>query len=392
MSDTTTLAKFEYRPTAPIGSAGGLKALFDYMSERGSIKDVIASHITPDRLFKLFLAAATRNKDILGCTQASIVETLTRAAELGLDISGTLGEAYPIPFNESVKDARGNWVKVPTLKLIVGYRGLAKLMRQSGEVKRIETAVVYENDEFIFEQGTEPMLRFRRLLHGDRGGVIGAYALIETMTGGVQMGYMDYDEIESVRNSARSKDSPAWINHWDEMARKTVFRREAKWVTLSPEKAAKFLKATQIDDEDYDFQKEPQRKPGTRGVAGLVERLDKEAEDPVMPEAEEPHFEPEPGYHGSLSDADLDEVQFGRSTGNVAPPRVPSTVDMETPAGFTPSSDRLAAQLQMLRQQQPPAHPDSPSAEPRKRGRPKGSKNKARENGDSVPDPIDLPF
>jgi recombination protein RecT len=68
---------------------------------------MLPKHITPERLFKTLLVAANRNPDILKCTQASVLETINRAAELGLDLSGTLGEAYPVPFNNKVKTRDG---------------------------------------------------------------------------------------------------------------------------------------------------------------------------------------------------------------------------------------------------------------------------------------------
>jgi hypothetical protein len=43
------------------------------------------------------------------------------------------------------------------------------------------------------------------------------------------------DEIEAIRQKAISRNSDAWVNHWDEMAKKTVLRRVCKYLPLSTE-------------------------------------------------------------------------------------------------------------------------------------------------------------
>jgi recombination protein RecT len=43
------------------------------------------------------------------------------------------------------------------------------------------------------------------------------------------------DEIEAIRKRSRSGQSGPWVSDFDEMAKKTVFRRASKWLPLSPE-------------------------------------------------------------------------------------------------------------------------------------------------------------
>lgn len=239
-----------FKPFEPIGTAGGLKALVE--SQKASIAQALPKHITPERLIKTLLVAANRNPGILDCTQASVMETINRAAELGLDLSGTLGEAYPVPFTNKIKVPNGNGGTtdkfVKQLQLIIGYRGFEKLAWQSGEVQMIDAEVVHENDTFEFRKGFEPVLRFEMCLTGDRGAPIGAYALIITKSGGRMARFMPAADIEKIRQGAQSKDSPAWRNHWSEMARKTVLRRVMKDAPLSTEK---LVAAMEHDDQDH---------------------------------------------------------------------------------------------------------------------------------------------
>src|SRR5690606_27429219 len=119
------------------------------------------------------------------------------------------------------------WVK--QCQLVIGYRGLAKLARQSGEIKRIEAEVVYEKDKFVYRKGSTFELDYYPCLEADRGAAVGAYALVQFKDGGIQAEFMPVSEIEKIR--ARSKaawdrnGNPVgpWKDDWAEMARKTVF-------------------------------------------------------------------------------------------------------------------------------------------------------------------------
>lgn len=236
----------QYKPTEPIRSPKALQSLLSVT--RGSIAQALPRHVTPERLIKTMLVAANRNPDILECTQASILETVNRAAELGLDLSGTLGEAYPVPFNNKMKgpDGREFWIK--QLQLIIGYRGLEKLAWQSGEVESIDAEVVCQHDQFVFRKGTEVQVEWSPKIDGDRGAVLGAYACVKLKSGGKLARFLPKADIEKIRASSKSKDSPAWRNWWDEMARKCALKRTLKDAPLSTEK---FVKAMEHDEADY---------------------------------------------------------------------------------------------------------------------------------------------
>ena len=133
---------------------------------RMALTEVLPAHMTADRMVKMALVAANRQPELLKCSQTSVMEAIMRSGELGLDCSGTLGEAYLIPFGNQAQ-------------FIPGYRGLCKLARQSGDVKRIEAEVVCENDKFVYVKGTAPNLLFAPVIHGERGKARGAYALFE---------------------------------------------------------------------------------------------------------------------------------------------------------------------------------------------------------------------
>lgn len=265
-------ARIQYQPLAPIGSASNLKSLLE--AQRNGIAQTLPKHITPERVIKTFLVAVNRIPDLLRCTQASLLETINRAAELGLDLSGTLGEAYPVPFNNKTKDADGREVWVMQCTLIIGYRGLEKLAWQSGEVESIDAEVVYARDTFDFRKGTEVHVSWSPYIGpDDRGPVVGAYACVKLKSGGKLARFLPRSEIEKIRNTAKSKDSPAWRNWWDEMARKCALKRTLKDAPLSTEK---LVAAIEHDNADHDLADvlAAQTTPQGRGTAALRQRLE----------------------------------------------------------------------------------------------------------------------
>jgi recombination protein RecT len=282
---STEITKTQFNPLAPIGSAGGLKSLLE--AQKNGISAMLPRHITPERLFKTMLVAANRNPDLLKCTQASLLETINRAAELGLDLSGTLGEAYPVPFNNKVKvNGAEQWMS--QCQLIIGYRGYEKLAWQSGEVSSIDAEVVCENDTFRFKKGSEVVVEWTPCLTGKRGNAIGAYCCVTMKNGGRIARFLVKDDIEKIRNSSKSKDSPAWRNWWDEMARKCVIKRTLKDAPLSTEKLAKAMEIEHEADllDVLDVEPTGHGQPAPRQQA-LADKL-KTRQLPPAETAEEP--------------------------------------------------------------------------------------------------------
>lgn len=304
---------FQLAPLSPMGSATGLKHMLESMA--ASIAKVLPRHITAERLIKTALVAANRNPGILECTQSSILESINRAAELGLDLSGTLGEAYLVPFNNKVKtkDANGNtterWVK--QCQLIIGYRGFEKLAWQSGDVVQIDAEVVCVNDRFIFRKGFDPVLEWEPCL-GDRGDVVGAYALVIIKGGGRMARFMTKADIEKIRQGAVSKDSPAWRNHWSEMARKTALRRVMKDAPLSTEK---LTKAQEIDDEDHRLTDVLEASTGIGSLPAGRSSFREEAQTDLETQ-EEP--EPTGDEGGAVHVGDVVDTEVSRAKGNMS--------------------------------------------------------------------------
>jgi len=228
------------KPTV-VGNALQLKSLLE--KKKNSIAEVAANTIKPERLLKMALTAASKTPLLYKCTKISIVRAVMDGAELGLDISGQLGSAYLIPFYN-------NKEKYYEAVFMIGYRGLIDLSRRSGEISTISATAVHENDFFECSYGLSPDIIHRRpALGDDRGDIVGVYAVAVLTDGAKQFEVMDKSEIDKIRALSKAGGSGPWKDFYDEMARKTVIRRLAKYLPLSVEVQTQLSRAVEREDE-----------------------------------------------------------------------------------------------------------------------------------------------
>lgn len=222
---------------------GNLKRLLE--EAKPSMAAVLPKHLTPDRMAKLALVAASRNPLLLQCDAGTVLHSVMNAAQLGLDCGGVLGAAYLVPF-------KNNKTNPPRMEcqLIVGYRGLIDLARRSGQIETIEANVVYQNDTFEFELGLEPKLRHVPKLDGDRGKVVLVYAIARLRDGGRQTEVMSVQEIERIRAKSRAANGGPWVSDWNEMARKTVIKRIIKYLPMSVDEQDAISRVDAIESID----------------------------------------------------------------------------------------------------------------------------------------------
>ena len=128
----------------------------------------------------------------------------------------------------------------------VADKGLLDLAYRSGEVSIVDAQAVHENDEFSYEYGLEPKLKFKPALK-DRGPVIAYYAMFRTRQGGYNFTVMSKEDIVAFKDqysqAAGSKYSP-WNTNFDAMAKKTVLKQVLKYAPLKSD----FVKAVAADE------------------------------------------------------------------------------------------------------------------------------------------------
>lgn len=217
MSEAHASTSIAPRQARPIDTLRGLLE-----RSRESMAMVLPRHLTPERMIKVALVAASRTPALLQCDPKSVVQSVMSAAQLGLDCSGTLGSAYLVPYGR-------------TCQLIVGYRGLIDLARRSGQISSIEAHCVRANDAYEVEYGLNPVLRHKPCLSGDPGEVVLVYAIARLVDGTIQTEVMTRAEVDAIRERSKAGRSGPWVTDYAEMARKTVVRRLCKYLPLSVE-------------------------------------------------------------------------------------------------------------------------------------------------------------
>jgi phage RecT family recombinase len=165
------------------------------------------------------------------CEQISFLNAMLSLSQLGLELDGR--RAHLIPF-------KNNQRGVTECQLIIDYKGLVDLAMRSGNVANIHADVVCQNDVFEYDCGEikAHKIDFRT----ERGSVYAAYAICKFKDGTIKAEVMSLDEIKAIQerskaviSSKKYGNKTPWDTDWNEMAKKTVFRRLSKWLPLSPE-------------------------------------------------------------------------------------------------------------------------------------------------------------
>ena len=210
------------RGEAP-GKRSAALALRDQLNrQQDAIRAVIPAGvpITTERICRSAMLAVRQNSDLQRCSPETIIESVVKAASLGLDPGGALGEAYLVPY--------GN-----RCQLIPGYQGMISIARRSGVVRTIRAHTVCEADEWEYTLGLAPTLIHKPSMRGDRGAIVAVYAVADLVDGGHQFEVMSTGEVDAIRTRSRASHSGPWKTDYGEMAKKTVVRRLFKYLPKS---------------------------------------------------------------------------------------------------------------------------------------------------------------
>jgi recombination protein RecT len=195
-----------------------------------------------DRIFRVALSSIQRTPALQDCTPISLFYAITQSAILGLECDGTLGEAYLVPF--------GN-----TVTFMPGYRGYITLARRSGEISTWKATVIYENDDHEILEGLEPNIYHKPNLTEDRGNPILFYSVVKFKDGSYDFEVMMHREVQDIMKRSKSaKGFSPWKTDFNEMAKKTVMRRHAKRLPLKVDQARIIEldnQAAQGESQDY---------------------------------------------------------------------------------------------------------------------------------------------
>lgn len=207
---------------APVTNGTTCQALLEQY--RSAFEIAGAKHLDVDRMIRVALMAVSRQTSLLECTSSSLLGAMMMAAQLGLDIGAK--EAYLVPFRN--KHA-GNRREV---QLIPDYRGVAKLIRNSGLVTNIEPEVVYKEDFFEYELGATPKLVHKPKLVQDRSkaNIIATYSVATFKDGLKSIDVLPMDYVRSIEEKSKAADGPWKGSQFDyaEMCKKTAIKHHSK--------------------------------------------------------------------------------------------------------------------------------------------------------------------
>ena len=200
-----------------------------------SVGEVLPKHLTPERFVKIALYATLKNPKLKECDANSVYQALITLSQLGLEPDGRL--AHLIPF----QNRKANRYDC---QLIVDFKGLAELAYRSGRISHVHADVVCDNDDFEYDRGQ--VVRHKIDFRKPRGNAYAYYAMATFKDGGEAVVVMTKFEVDAIRARSRAGNSGPWVTDYDEMAKKTAFRRLSKWLPLSPDDRINLDKADPV--------------------------------------------------------------------------------------------------------------------------------------------------
>ena len=191
----------------------------DYLEARmPQLAKWVRDGVKPEALVRFLLLDMQQVPKLAACTRESLYIALLACAQTGLEPGSLRGECYVIPYGSQAT-------------FVVGWRGLIKQVKRSGEIIKITPNVVHAADHFEIDLGAETISHRPAL--GDRGDVIGAYAVAKHKSGELELEWMDRVDLDKRKRLATSRGlSPAWKDWEHEMMRKAPVRRLCKRLPL----------------------------------------------------------------------------------------------------------------------------------------------------------------
>lgn len=186
--------------------------------------------VDPHTLVGVVMLNVRRTPELLDCSMDSLLAAALQGIQLNLP-PGPFGLSYMVPFNNKVGD--NEWRK--EVQFIVGYKGYLETARNSGQMDVAYAFPVFEGDEFYVVRGADannpPRIHHIENQDVDRSdpkGITHVYAAYWAKGSSMpQFDVMSRAEVERVRKSGKSGNSPAWRDWWDAMAMAKVVRRLA---------------------------------------------------------------------------------------------------------------------------------------------------------------------
>jgi len=209
-------------------------------AQQAKLAQALASTgIDAGRFMRMCMTAFREAPALAECDPASVLGCAMTSALMGLEPGAAFGQSYWVPFKAK------NGKKYA--QHITGYKGMLQHVYRSGLTSPVNSGVVYEGDEFVYERGLAPVLRHvekatdksdDKLTHAWACTTVGGQPIFEVM---------DRAALMSIWNRSKAKDSGPWVTDLAQMCRKTVIRRLCNYL---PKQAVSTALMTQLRKED----------------------------------------------------------------------------------------------------------------------------------------------
>lgn len=189
--------------------------------EKKNLVELLETHNISPSQFKQIVINEVKKSDKMQeafkHNPASLFASILLCAELGLNPSTEVGEFYFIPFGKKIKP-------------ILGYKGVINLILRSGEIAKLWSEIVYENDIIEYELGLEPKLK--HIPSGNTNKKIKyVYAVAKLTNGETLFKVMSHSEIMEIVEMSKYPNQ-LYTNQKDDpqgwMFKKTVIKQLSK--------------------------------------------------------------------------------------------------------------------------------------------------------------------
>lgn len=207
-------------------------------AHRDVISPLCTNGISVESVIAQLWIASRKSPDILKATPESLVPAISRALEVG----GVIGRDVHIL---TFKDNRRNVIEATDC---LDFKFMVELVVAAGGARSVDARIVYANDQFNVEYGTNPHIHHIPAGFGkDRGAMIGAYAVafIGASTP-PKFVALRMEQIETIRKKSKQWNEqkigacPEWY------AAKTAVRQLVKLLPKNP----KLARAMEVMDRD----------------------------------------------------------------------------------------------------------------------------------------------
>ena len=189
--------------------------------EHKNLAELLETHsITPSQFKNIVINEVKKSEKMQQAflnNPASLFASILLCAELGLNPSADVGEFYFLPFGSKITP-------------ILGYKGVMNLILRSGEISKLWSEIVYQDDEFEYELGLEPKLVHKPNHERTNKNIKYVYAVAKLTNGETMFKVMSKKEIMEIVEMSKypnslygsSKDPQGW------MYKKTVIKQLSK--------------------------------------------------------------------------------------------------------------------------------------------------------------------